>query len=167
MADNKITLANTLYGILKEKNVTVATAESCTGGMIGAALTAIPGISEFYGYGVVTYANEAKEQLIGVKHETLEEFGAVSDKTACEMAAGVLKLAKSDYGIAVTGIAGPGGGSAEKPVGLVYIGFADKNGKCTAYKNIFDGDRESVREQTVCTALKILIKNIKPFRERG
>ena len=143
------------------KGKTLVTAESCTGGMIGASLTEVPGISEFYGYGVVTYANKAKEHLLGVKSETLREHGAVSEQTACEMAKGILELSKADVGISVTGIAGPGGGSAEKPVGLVYIGFADKSGICTAYKNIFDGNRESVREQTVSTALKIIIDNIK------
>lgn len=161
MTDSKYQLAKELYDILKEKNMTVATAESCTGGMIGAALTATPGMSECYGYGVVSYANEAKEQLLGVKRETLRKYGAVSEQTACEMAKGILELSKADVGISVTGIAGPGGGTKEKPVGLVYIGFTDKNGTCIAYRNIFDGDRDSVREQTVNKALKIIIDNIK------
>ena len=161
MADNeKHTLAKKLYDILKVNNMTVATAESCTGGMIGAALTSVSGMSECYGYGVVTYANEAKEKMLGVKHETLETYGAVSEQTALEMAKGALKLSLADVSVAVTGIAGPSGGSKEKPVGLVYIGFAEKSGKCKAYKNIFLGDRESVREQTVIKAFEILIENI-------
>ena len=161
MVDNKkYELAKKLYEALKSKNMTVSTAESCTGGMIGAILTSVAGMSECYGYGVVTYANEAKEKMVGVKHETLESYGAVSEQTACEMASGVLKLSFSDVSVAVTGIAGPGGGTKEKPVGLVYIGYADKNGECKAYKNIFSGDRESVREQTVVKALEILIANI-------
>lgn len=161
MAENeKYILAKKLYEILKSKKMTVATAESCTGGMIGAALTSVAGMSECYEYGVVTYANEAKEKMLGVKHETLEQYGAVSEQTACEMALGTLKLSSSDVSVAVTGIAGPGGGSEEKPVGLVYIGYANKKGKCIAYKNIFSGDRESVREKTVIKALEILIENI-------
>ena len=161
MADSeKYILAKKLYEALKSKNMKVSTAESCTGGMIGAALTSVAGMSECYGYGVVTYANEAKEKMLGVKHETLEAYGAVSEQTACEMALGALKMSSSDVSVAVTGIAGPGGGSKEKPVGLVYIGYAYKKGKCMAYKNILSGDRESVREQTVIKALEILIENI-------
>ena len=161
MTDTKTKFAKELYEILKQKNMTVATAESCTGGLIGATLTAIAGMSECYGYGVITYANEAKMQLLGVKEETLKTHGAVSEYTAREMAAGILNLSRADVGVAVTGIAGPGGGPKEKPVGLVYIGYADKNGNCTAYKNIFDGDRDTVRNKTVIKALEIIIENIK------
>lgn len=159
--DNSFELAHTLYELLKQRNMTVATAESCTGGMIGAALTSVPGVSDCYGFGVVTYADEAKEKLLGVKHETLKTHGAVSEETAREMALGAVKLSGASVAVAVTGVAGPGGATAEKPVGLVYIGFAQKNGESTAYKNIFKGDRDSVREQTVNAALKTVIENIK------
>jgi nicotinamide-nucleotide amidase len=107
---------------LQEKGLTVATAESCTGGLIGKRITEVPGSSQVYGFGVVTYANEAKMKLLGVKEETLKQYGAVSPQTAAEMAAGARSLSGADIAIAVTGIAGPGGGSTEKPVGLVYIG---------------------------------------------
>ena len=116
-------LALKVYDKLKKQGKTLATAESCTGGLIGATITAVPGVSECYGFGVVTYANEAKEKLLGVKKETLETLGAVSEETACQMAEGALKLSGADVAVAVTGIAGPGGGSAEKPVGLVYVGI--------------------------------------------
>lgn len=146
--------AEKLYEVLKNKNKTIATAESCTGGMIGMALTSVSGISSYYGYGVVTYANEAKEKLLGVSHQTLETFGAVSEETAREMAAGALELSGADIAVAVTGIAGPGGGSKEKPVGLVYIGVAEKDG-VTAYKNLFFGSRDEVRRATVIKALEL------------
>ena len=152
--------AQKLYEALKENNLKVATAESCTGGMIGAALTSVSGVSSYYGFGVVTYANEAKEKLLGVSHATLEAVGAVSPETACEMAQGALKLSGADIAISVTGIAGPHGGSSEKPVGLVYIGIARKGGECVAYKNNFSGDREDVRTQTVIKALTLAIDTI-------
>lgn len=153
--------AEVLYEVLKSKNMTIATAESCTGGMIGAALTSVSGVSECYGFGVVTYANEAKEKLLGVSHTTLETVGAVSYETACEMAQGALKLSGADIAISVTGIAGPGGGTEEKPVGLVYIGIAQKNGEVKAYKNNFLGGRDAVRTQTVVKALELAIKTAK------
>ena len=108
--------------VLRQKGLTAATAESCTGGLIGKRITEVPGSSEVYGFGVVTYANQAKMKLLGVKEETLRQYGAVSSQTAAEMAAGARVLSGADIAIAVTGIAGPGGGSTEKPVGLVYIG---------------------------------------------
>ena len=153
-------LAETVYRKLKEQGKTLATAESCTGGLIGGALTAVPGVSECYGYGVVTYANEAKEKLLGVKHETLETVGAVSPETARQMAEGALRLSGADIAVAVTGIAGPGGGTAEKPVGLVYIGLALKNSYSKAIKNIFKGDRDEVRTSTVCKALELVLEEL-------
>jgi len=108
--------------VLQQKGLTAATAESCTGGLIGKRITEVPGSSEVYGFGVVTYANQAKMKLLGVKEETLRQYGAVSSQTAAEMAAGARVLSGADIAISVTGIAGPGGGSTEKPVGLVYIG---------------------------------------------
>ena len=150
------TMADTVYRLLKLTNKTVSTAESCTGGMIGQTLTSVAGISEYYGFGFITYANEAKEKLICVKKSTLDEYGAVSSQTACEMALGALEKSGADLAVSVTGIAGPGGGTDEKPVGLVYIGFASKDGKCEAYKHIFGGNREEVRRRTVTAALNII-----------
>ena len=112
--------------LLLEKRITISCAESCTGGLFAAALTDIPGISEVFERGIVTYSNRAKMEELGVKAETLEKFGAVSPETACEMAAGLAEKTGSDLCISVTGIAGPGGGTAEKPVGLAYIGIAYK-----------------------------------------
>ena len=120
----------------------------------------MPGVSECYGFGVVTYANEAKEKLLGVSHHTLETVGAVSPETACQMAEGALKLSGSDVAVAVTGIAGPGGGSAEKPVGLVYVGIAVKDKEPKAVKNIFDGDRDEVRASTVKKALELVLEEL-------
>ena len=153
-------IACKVYEELKKKGKTLATAESCTGGLIGATITAVPGVSECYGFGVVTYANEAKEKLLDVNHATLETFGAVSPETAKEMADGALKLSGSDIAVAVTGIAGPGGGTEEKPVGLVYIGVAVKGKETKAIKNIFDGTRDEVRAATVCKALELVLEEL-------
>lgn len=137
---------------LIEKNISVATAESCTGGKIASAVTDIPGASGIFGYGVVTYSNEAKVKILGVSQSTLDAHGAVSEETAYEMAKGLRKLSGADVAVSVTGIAGPGGGSAEKPVGLVYMGLA-VNGEIFVKKNLFKGDRDEIRRQTVETAL--------------
>ncbi len=139
--------AQSVVDILKEKNLTLSTAESCTGGMIGELITSVSGASEVYGFGFITYANEAKEQILGVKHETLEKFGAVSEETAREMALGAKRVSGSDISVSVTGIAGPGGGTKEKPVGLVYTAICF-NEKVEAFKLLLKGDRESVRKQT-------------------
>jgi len=144
-----------LFVYLKENNLTISTAESCTGGMIASAITNVSGASGFFGTGVVTYSNEAKMKLIGVKKETLEKHGAVSKQTAEEMAKGVLSLGEADVSVAVTGIAGPTGGTPEKPVGLVYIGVSGKYGTY-AYRNIFDGNRDEVRQQTVKRAFELV-----------
>lgn len=120
--------------LLLEKHITISCAESCTGGLFAAALTEIPGISEVFERGIVTYSNRAKMEELGVKAETLDKFGAVSLETACEMAEGLAEKTGSDLCISVTGIAGPGGGTAEKPVGLAYIGIAYK-GQAKAVKS--------------------------------
>lgn len=127
--------------------LTVATAESCTGGMIAAGLTDVAGVSTVFGYGLVTYSNEAKEKMLGVSHETLTTYGAVSKETAEEMAVGLRDLSHADYAVSVTGIAGPGGGSAEKPVGLVYFGLAQE-GTVAVDRCIFQGNREKIRHQS-------------------
>jgi nicotinamide-nucleotide amidase len=140
---------------LIEKKITVATAESCTGGKIAATITDVPGSSAIFGYGMVTYSNEAKTKVLGVKEETLSAHGAVSEETAFEMAKGLQKLSGADCAVSVTGIAGPGGGSAEKPVGLVYMGLA-VNGQIYVKKNLFHGSRDEIRTATVATALDLI-----------
>ena len=141
--------------LLEQKKLCVTTAESCTGGLIAGALVNVPGISEWFGEGYVTYSNEAKERLLGVSHETLETYGAVSEQTAREMAEGAAKAADADVSVVSTGIAGPDGGTAEKPVGLVYIGCFCR-GTVRVEKHLFDGDRAQVRAQSVDAALALL-----------
>ena len=144
---------------LIERGIVVATAESCTGGLISSTITDVPGSSAIFGYGMVTYSNEAKMKILGVKEDTLKQFGAVSKETAYEMAEGLKKVSSADVAISVTGIAGPGGGSEEKPVGLVYMGIATKEGIFTK-KNLFNGDRDEIRKQTVHTALNLIAEKL-------
>ena len=153
-------LEATLVKILREKKLTLSTAESCTGGLVSSAITNVSGSSEVFGFGVCTYANEAKMKLLGVKEETLEKFGAVSEQTAMEMAKGVMALSGSDISVSLTGIAGPGGGTDEKPVGLVYLGVA-AGGKLYAKKLLLarhnKTDRAFIRTLAVKNALKAAI----------
>ena len=144
---------------LIENNITIATAESCTGGSLGKIITSFSGVSSIYGYGFITYANEAKEKLLGVSHETLEKFGAVSPECAREMALGARKVAGSDIAVSVTGIAGPGGGTPEKPVGLVYIALADKDGVEVRKLNL-KGTRDEIRAQTCGEVFKLIEENL-------
>ena len=141
---------------LKARGEVFCTAESCTGGQISKTVTDLAGVSAVFFGGVVSYANEIKEKLLGVRHKTLEKYGAVSEQTAAEMATGAVRALGADFSVAVTGIAGPDGGSEEKPVGLVYIACADKNGNVKVTKNLFSGDRKAVRDQTTNTALQML-----------
>ncbi|MBQ8588584.1 MAG: nicotinamide-nucleotide amidohydrolase family protein [Clostridia bacterium] len=150
-----------LCKLLMDKGMTIATAESCTGGMLGAALTSVPGISDCYGYGVVTYSNEAKEKLLGVNHNTLAEHGAVSPETALEMACGALNISEADIAVSITGIAGPGGGTQEKPVGLVYVGIARKDQKNSVHKLMLKGNRQEVRSQVIDNVIRLIIDSIK------
>ena len=131
----------------------IATAESCTGGLVAGTLTAIAGSSDVYDRGWVTYSNEAKREQLGVPSTVLEARGAVSPEVAEAMAKGALHRSQAHVAVSVTGIAGPGGGSAEKPVGLVYIGLARKDGWSQVERCMFDGDRDAVRTQTVARAL--------------
>ena len=151
-----------LAKLLKLHNFTISTAESCTGGLIAGEITKISGISDNFHMGVVTYSNNAKHKLIGVKNETLEKFGAVSEETASEMVMGIMKLSKSDCAIAVTGIAGPTGGTTDKPVGLVYIGCGLKN-TIKVKRYVFSGDRDEVRKQTVQNAIYDMKSMIKSY----
>ena len=152
-------LAARLILRLKEKGQTAATAESCTGGGIGHVLTAVPGSSAAYVGGVISYTNAVKESVLGVSAAILEEHGAVSPQTANAMAEGVRKLLHADYGISVTGLAGPDGDGSGKPVGLVSIGCSRKSGT-EVREFVFSGDRASVREQAVHAALEFLEETI-------
>ncbi len=149
-------LGQAVIDALKASGQKIATAESCTGGGIGARLTGISGASEVYDGGVISYANEIKARLLGVKEETLATYGAVSAQTAREMALGVQTLMGADYGISVTGIAGPGGGTPEKPVGLVYIGIASPR-SVEVKECHFAGDREWIRTLSATEALSMAL----------
>lgn len=141
-----------VISLLQERGLKVATAESCTGGALAAALVNVSGASEVFEEGYITYSNKAKHKNLGVKTCTLKAHGAVSKQTAKEMSKGCLKAAKADVALSVTGIAGPGGGTAEKPVGLVYIGCCFQ-GKTKVIKCQFSGSRSEVRRQSVEAAL--------------
>lgn len=151
-----MTLSCKVIAALKGK--TLATAESCTGGGIGAALTAVSGSSSVYKGGVISYTNQVKEEVLGVSREVLEKYGAVSCPVAGAMASGVRKLLKTDIAVSVTGLAGPTGDAYGNPVGTVYIGYEDQH-RSEVRKFSFAGDREAVREQTVAAALQIILDN--------
>ena len=152
-----VELAASVLSACRSRALKIATAESCTGGLISAALTEIAGSSDVLDRGFVTYSNEAKTAMLGVTPETLSTYGAVSNETAMEMASGALANSGADLAIAVTGVAGPGGGSAQKPVGLVYISLATK-GRLTCRECRFgEISRENVRIETVRTALQMLL----------
>lgn len=148
-------IQETVVELLIQNKMKLATAESCTGGLIAQKITSVTGASECFDCGVVTYSNEQKYKLLGVSKDLLEKFGAVSEQTAIEMCKGVKTLANADFGISVTGIAGPGGGTAEKPVGTVWIGICGENFH-KAERFLFDGDRQQVRESTAEMALKMV-----------
>lgn len=150
-------LAEALVKELNESGKAVATAESCTGGWVAKAITDIPGSSAVFGYGIVSYANGAKESIIGVQNQTLEKHGSVSAEVVEEMAQGTLHLSGADIAVAVSGVAGPAGGTKEKPVGMVWFAWAVRDGadalvdtKCEQ----FSGDRELIREASVAYALQ-------------
>jgi nicotinamide-nucleotide amidase len=156
-------LAETLVETLGDAGKTVATAESCTGGWVAKAITDIPGSSAAFAFGIVSYSNAAKESLLGVKSQTLEQNGAVSEAVVGEMASGALRLSGADIAIAVSGVAGPDGGSDEKPVGTVWFAWAVRTGRganvdCDA--QCFDGDRNEVRVQSVAHALRGVLKRL-------
>ncbi len=141
----------------RERGLKIATAESCTGGLVAAALTAVPGASSVFERGFVTYANEAKMELLGVAAETLKAHGAVSEQTAREMAEGALRRSRADLAVSITGIAGPSGGSPEKPVGLVHFACAARDGDTIALmKHFGDIGRANVRWRAMLTALDLL-----------
>ncbi len=144
---------------LLEKQYTVTTAESCTGGLLAGRILNVPGASAVYNEGHITYSNEAKERLLGVLHETLIRYGAVSRQTAEEMACGAAKAAKAEVGLSTTGIAGPGGGTAEKPVGLIYVGCCIA-GERFVKECRFHGTREENRNAAVEAVLELLAENL-------
>ena len=147
------------HKVALEKGITIGTAESCTGGLVGKTLTDLGGSSGYYQGGIISYANTVKEQVLGVSSETLATYGAVSEETAKEMVEGVFRVLRTDYAIATTGIAGPGGGSQEKPVGLVYIGIGTPR-RITVYKEIFIGDRTSIRKSVAERAIQYVYKEL-------
>ena len=159
MSDARITaLARALGRRAKRRGVMIATAESCTGGGVAEAITRIAGSSAWFDRGFVTYSNEAKRRMLGVKLRTLEAHGAVSEAVAREMARGALKKSGAGVAVAITGIAGPGGGSREKPVGLVWFAWAGGGGALVTHGQRFRGGREAVRRQSVRRGLEGLLE---------
>lgn len=153
--EEAVTLEKAVVDLLVASNLTVTCAESCTGGLLSGRLINVPGVSDNYKSGVITYSNKAKRKYLGVKKTTLEKHGAVSEQVAKEMAKGAAMLTKADVAVAVTGIAGPDGGTEEKPVGLVYIA-CDVQGKVKVKKYQFSGNRSKIRESTVSAALVLM-----------
>ncbi|WNP36704.1 nicotinamide-nucleotide amidase [Enterobacter kobei] len=157
MTDSELMhLSERIGQALNARGATVTTAESCTGGWVAKVITDIAGSSAWFERGFVTYSNEAKSQMIGVKPATLEQHGAVSEPVVVEMAIGAIKAARADYAISISGIAGPDGGTASKPVGTVWFGFASATGEGITRCECFSGDRENVRRQATAYALQTL-----------
>ncbi|UPY36092.1 nicotinamide-nucleotide amidohydrolase family protein [Sediminicoccus sp. KRV36] len=149
LPESTLAEAAALLAALQARHLTIATAESCTGGLIAAALTAIPGSSASVLAGFVTYSNEAKTSMLGVPAEMIERFGAVSEEVARRMVEGALRASGAQIVLACTGVAGPGGGSLTKPVGLVWMGVGQRGGAITTEHRIFPGDRAAIRAETV------------------
>jgi PncC family amidohydrolase len=154
--DTLVTLAERLQGICLGRGLTAAAAESCTGGMVAAAITDVAGSSGYFAGGIVAYSNEGKESLLGVPGEVLAAHGAVSAQVARAMAIGARSRLGVDLAVSVTGVAGPGGGSADKPVGLTYVGVADASG-ADVRRFTWTGDRAANRRESVVAALELLI----------
>ncbi len=148
-----------LKDILVEMSLNLATAESCTGGLLGSTITDVPGSSQYYLGGVISYSNDAKINILGVKKETIEKYGAVSEQCAEEMAYGAARLFGADIAIATTGIAGPSGGTPQKPVGTVFIAYYVL-GKITVEKHIFSGTRIEIKKKIVEVALHRVVELI-------
>ncbi|WP_213133417.1 nicotinamide-nucleotide amidase [Citrobacter sp. FP75] len=157
MTDSELMQLSEQVGLaLKARGATMTTAESCTGGWVAKTITDIAGSSAWFERGFVTYSNEAKSQMIGVREETLAQHGAVSESVVVEMAIGALKAARADFAVSVSGIAGPDGGSEDKPVGTVWFAFASVNGEGITRRECFRGDRDAVRRQATAYALQTL-----------
>ena len=157
-------LSNAVGAYLTQTQQTIAAAESCTGGLLSHVLTSVSGSSVYFIGGVVAYSNHVKRALLGVKAETLDAFGAVSEETAREMAAGVRQKLSTDIGLATTGIAGPTGGTPDKPVGLVWIGISTPE-HTRAYECHFDADREGVKTLTIERILSLYLKSFTSIQE--
>ena len=160
MADELNQLAEQVGAALKSRGLMLASAESCTGGWVGEAVTSVAGSSHWYDRGFITYTNESKQEMLGVSASTLAEFGAVSEQTVREMAAGALKHSRAHITLAISGIAGPGGGTPGKPVGLVCVAWAMRSGAELSKTFHFRGDRTAVRRQAVVAALREVIQII-------
>ena len=158
MSDETIALAIDLGGVLAARGWKVAIGESCTGGLIAGAITDVAGSSGWFDRAFVTYSNEAKVEMLGVRPETLAAHGAVSEAAAREMASGTLARSAADLAVAVTGVAGPSGGTPGKPVGMVCFGWAERNGAVETATRHFDGDRVAIRQATVAVALAGLVE---------
>lgn len=157
--NNTSSLTNSLSILLRSKNLTIATAESCTGGMLASYLTNISGSSAFFDRGVITYSNQSKVQILGVKQETINTFGAVSKEAAEEMAQGIKKMSCADIGISITGIAGPTGDTSSKPIGLVFIGIAQKT-TVIVKEFSFSGTRIQIKKEACRQALRLVLNEI-------
>ncbi len=153
--------AEQLLAACRGNKIKIATAESCTGGLIAGCLTAVAGSSDVVERGFVTYSNEAKSEMLGVPAELIERVGAVSEEVSRAMAEGALEHSSAQLSIAVTGVAGPGGGTAEKPVGLVHLSCARQGGTTLHERHVYEGDRDAVRRATVETALDMALAAIK------
>ena len=149
----------TLANNLSAQNLKVTCAESCTGGLLAANMTRLPGSSAWFDMGFVTYSNEAKQQMLNVNPTTLAHYGSVSEEVVREMALGALIASKADYALSISGVAGPSGGSEEKPVGLVWFGVASKKRIWAEFK-VFNGDRDQVRAQAVQHAIQLLLSKL-------
>lgn len=160
MDDALSQLAEQVGAALKTRGMMLASAESCTGGWVGEAVTSVAGSSQWYDRGFITYTNESKQEMLGVSANTLSEFGAVSEQTVREMAAGALKHSWAHVTLAISGIAGPGGATPGKPLGMVCIAWARRNGIASAQTFQFQGDRTEVRRQAVFAALRGLLQII-------
>ncbi|MBL8645099.1 MAG: CinA family protein [Rhodospirillaceae bacterium] len=153
-------LAKTVLVAAKAAGKKITTAESCTGGLVSSCITAIPGSSAAFECGYVTYSNEAKSQMLGVPRDAIAQYGAVSDVTAAAMAEGALAQSNADIAVAVTGIAGPDGGTKEKPVGLVYLAVAQRGKDAQVKRYVFAGTRTDIRRATVAAALELLASQL-------
>jgi nicotinamide-nucleotide amidase len=163
MFSNKlIGLAEEVISACKKNNLQLATAESCTGGLITGCLTSVSGASDVLQYGYVTYTNQAKINLLGVSAGVLGEHGAVSELVSRSMADGAIRSGDANIAVSVTGIAGPGGGSDKKPVGLVHIAVARIDYETLHERHLFEGDRKAIRQQTIAAALQLLLSQVDP-----
>ncbi len=160
LSESLITGAEEMSHILRHRGQRITTVESCTGGLVGASITALPGSSDIYPGGFITYSNELKHALVGVSPDTLEAHGAVSAQTAIEMAFGGRSSAHAQFAIAITGIAGPNGGTDDKPVGTVWICTAGPDDSFDCRRFVFPGNRDEIREQSAISSVRMVIQKL-------